>query len=158
SQKRVVMLLNQLLGYNFSLGLGSKFKADTAVLLNGTYETILQKIVNGRLIHADETNVSVRGKAAYVWVFTNLEEVAYVFSPSRKGELVHALLEKFKGVLVSDFYGVYDSLECPQQKCLIHLIRDMNDDILDEPFNEELKCLVSDFACLLGSIIETVDR
>jgi hypothetical protein len=158
SQKRIAILLNQLLGYNFSLGLGSKFKTDTAVLLNGAYDKILQRIVNGRLVHADETKVSVQGKAAYVWVFTNLEEVAYVFSPSRKGELIHALLERFEGVLVSDFYGVYDSLKCQQQKCLIHLIRDMNDDLLDEPFNEELKGLVSDFSGLLGPIIETVDR
>jgi predicted RecB family nuclease len=157
-QKRVVTVLNQLLGFNLALGRGNKFKAETAVLLNDAYETILQRIVQGRLVHADETKVSVEGKAAYVWVFTSLEEVAYVFGPSREGELVRTLLEKFKGVLVSDFYGVYDSLKCPQQKCLIHLIRDMNDDLLDEPFNEELKGLVGDFAGLLAPMIETVDR
>jgi len=157
-QKRVVTILNQLLGFNLALGRGNKFKADTAVLLNGAYEKILQRIVQGRLVHADETKVSVEGKAAYVWVFTSLEEVAYVFGPSREGDLIHTLLEEFKGVLVSDFYGVYDSLNCPQQKCLIHLIRDMNDDLLNEPFNEELKGLVGDFAGLLGPMIETVYR
>jgi predicted RecB family nuclease len=157
-QKRVVTILNQLLGFNLALGLGSKFKAQTALQLNGAYEAILQRIVQGRLVHADETKVSVQGKAAYVWVFTSLEEVAYVFAPSREGDLIHTLLKEFKGVLVSDFYGVYDSLNCAQQKCLIHLIRDINDDLLNEPFNEELKGLVGDFAGLLGPMIETVDR
>jgi len=38
------------------------------------------------------------------------------------------VLHKFKGVLISDFYSAYDSIDCRQQKCLIHLIRDMNDD------------------------------
>ena len=61
-------------------------------------------------------------------------------------------------MLVSDFYAAYDSMNCPQQKCLIHLMRDLNDDLLRQPFNEELKELVRDFAVLLKPMIETVDR
>ena len=29
-----------------------------------------------------------------------------------------------------DFYAAYDAMDCPQQKCLIHLIRDLNDNLL----------------------------
>jgi hypothetical protein len=43
------------------------------------------------------------------------------------------MLKDFKGVLVSDFYSAYDAIPCPQQKCLIHLIRDLNDDVLKHP-------------------------
>ena len=68
------------------------------------------------------------------------------------------MLRGFKGVLVSDFYTAYDSINCPQQKCLLHLIRDLNDEILKYPFNEELKELTQEFAMLLKSIIETIDR
>jgi hypothetical protein len=93
-----------------------------------------------------------------VWAFTNLEDVAYVYAPSREGGLVHSLLKDFKGVVVSDFYAAYDALDCPQQKCLIHLIRDLNDDLMKEPFNEEMKGLVGEFAVLLKAIISTVDR
>ena len=71
---------------------------------------------------------------------------------------MHALLKDFTGVVVSDFYAAYNSLECPQQKCLIHLVRDLNDDLMKEPFNDELKELVSEFAALLRTIIATVDR
>ena len=60
--------------------------------------------------------------------------------------------------MVSDFYAAYDAIDCPQQKCLIHLIRDLNEDLLKRPFNEELSELVRDFATLLKYIIETVDR
>jgi hypothetical protein len=59
---------------------------------------------------------------------------------------------------VSDFYTVYDAIDCPQQKCLIHLIRDFNDDLLKEPFNDELNNLVRGFAALLKPIIQTIDR
>ena len=68
------------------------------------------------------------------------------------------LLREFKGVLISDFYAAYDSINCPQQKCLIHLMRDINDDLLKQPFNEELKEVVYEFAALLKPMIETVDR
>src|SRR5262245_65048859 len=102
--------------------------------------------------------MSIEGKSAYVWVFTNLEEVAYCYTETREGDFLQELLREFKGVLVSDFYAAYDSMNCPQQKCLIHLIRDLNDDVLKHPFNEELKELVREFTMLLKPMIETVDR
>lgn len=37
-------------------------------------------------------------------------------------------------------------------------MRDLNDDLLKQPFNEELKGLVREFALLLRPMIETVDR
>ena len=91
-------------------------------------------------------------------MFTNLEEVVYYYTETREGDFLQELLREFRGVLVSDFYAAYDSINCPQQKCLIHLMRDLNDDLLRQPFNEELKELVRDFAVLLKPMIETVDR
>lgn len=72
--------------------------------------------------------------------------------------MVHSYLNDFKGVLISDYYTVYDTVDCPQQRCLIHLIRDLNDDLLKEPFNEEMKALGVDFTNVLKPIIETIDR
>ena len=94
---------------------------------------------------------------AYVWVFTNLKEVVYLYL-RREGDLVQRVLKDFKGVFVSDFYAAYESLNCPQQKCLIHLIRDLNEDLFNNPFNAELKELVGELAALLKPMIETVDR
>jgi hypothetical protein len=110
------------------------------------------------LVHADETKVNLGGQVGYVWVFTNLEAAVYLYSPSREGDLVQRVLRGFKGVLVSDFYSVYDSLRCAHQKCLIHLIRDLNEDLYKEPFNGELKELVGAVAALLKPMIETVDK
>jgi hypothetical protein len=68
------------------------------------------------------------------------------------------MLKDFRGVLVSDFYAAYDAIPCPQQKCLIHLIRDLNEDVLKHPYDEELKRLGLAFAVLLRAMVETVDR
>jgi hypothetical protein len=112
-------------------------KSRGAEIYKGTYEGILKKIVHGNLIHADETKVSVEGEGAFVWVFANMEEVAYIYTATREGDFLQELLRDFKGVLVSDFYAAYDAINCAQQKCLIHLMRDLNNDLLKYPFNEE---------------------
>jgi hypothetical protein len=87
-----------------------------------------------------------------------MREVVYILSESREGEMIQKLLEDYKGVLVSDYYSAYDSIKCPQQKCLIHLMRDLNDEVFKNPFDEELKEIVAKFAALLQVIIATVDR
>lgn len=61
-------------------------------------------------------------------------------------------------MLVTDFYSAYDSLSCLQQKCLIHLIRDFNDDILKNPFDEEFKDMARRFTSLLQDIVATIDK
>src|SRR5262249_10897341 len=62
------------------------------------------------------------------------------------------------GVVVSDFYGAYDSLPCKQQKCLVHLLRDFNSDLQANPYDEEFKALAAEFGGLLRPIIATIDR
>jgi hypothetical protein len=130
----------------------------TAQKYAGTYDNLLKRLCCGRLLHIDETSASVMGKNSYVWVFTSMEEVAYFYSPTREGGTIQAMLENFSGVLVSDFYSVYDAIECPQQKCLIHFIRDLNDELLKHPFDDGLKRLVGDFAGLVRPMVDTVDR
>ncbi len=100
----------------------------------------------------------MKGRDSYVWVFTSMEDVIYIWSETREGTTATEVLKDFKGVLVSDFYSAYDSVNCPQQRCLIHLIRDLNDDIRQEPFNREVKEVAQNFVSVLKPIIETIDR
>jgi hypothetical protein len=102
--------------------------------------------------------VTVAGHSRYIWVFTNLEEVAYVYAVSREAGTAQKILCDFRGVLVSDFYAGYDTVDCAQQNCLIHLMRDLNDDLHKQPFNEELKELASGFAALLQPMVKTIDQ
>jgi hypothetical protein len=124
----------------------------------GTYRRLVEKIVAGNLIHADETQVRLKtGAKGYVWVFASLEEVVFMYRESREGGFLSDLLKGFRGVLVSDFYAAYDSIECEQQKCLIHLMRDFNEDLLKNPWDEELKALAAEFGALLRLMVATID-
>ncbi len=150
--------INMLYGSNVSRGTLYNFKSAASEYYSETKRLILDRIINGKVIHADETQANIKGKLAYVWVLTNLSEVVYILVESREGEFIKTILKDFKGVLVSDFYAVYDTISCAQQKCLIHLMRDLNDEILNNPFDEEMKSITMMFACLLRSIVDSIDR
>ncbi len=157
-QHAVAKSMCQLFNIPASSGMINHRKAGMAERYENTYQCILERIAGGTLVHADETRATVAGKAAYVWVFTSLEDVAFVYSESREGSTAQKVLQQFRGVLVSDFYAGYDSIACAQQKCLIHLMRDINDDLFKQPFNDEMKEIGRRFAELLRPIIDSVDR
>lgn len=159
AQIHVDQNLSKLFGIQLPAGgLTHRIKERAAKTYQGTYEALLAKLCSGRLLHADETKISIRGNEGFVWIFASTEEVAYVYSETREGDLLQTMLKDFRGVLVSDFYAAYDAIPCPQQKCLIHLIRDLNDDMLKNPYDEELKRLGLAFAVLVKAMVETVDR
>src|SRR5262249_8948955 len=134
------------------------FKSLLARRYRPTVRRMLAKLIGGAIIHADETPANLQKGKGYVWVLANMEEVVYLYKRSREGDFLHQLLKGFTGVLITDFYSAYDSLPCEQQKCLVHLIRDMNHDLLNNPFDGEFKSLVSEFGQLLQTIVATIDR
>ena len=87
-----------------------------------------------------------------------MDSVLYMFKPNREADFLKDLLKGFEGILITDFYTGYDSLPCLQQKCLIHLIRDLNNDLLKNQLDLEFKNIVSEFGKLLRTIVETIDK
>jgi hypothetical protein len=155
---KVIPALSRLFGLSLNPGIVASFKETMAAYYIQTHEEVLRRIVSGGLVHVDETHLTIKRRRVYVWVFTNMHEVAYLYSETREGELLHTTLGEFRGVLVSDFYTIYDSQDCPQQKCLIHLVRDLNEELLRNPYDEEFKHIVTSFSLLLKGVIEDVDR
>ena len=105
-----------------------------------------------------ETPFNLLHETVYAWVFTNGYEVVSLCKPTREGGFLKELFQDFKGVIVSDYFAAYDSIDSPQQKCLIHLIRDFNSDLLKNPFDNELKYITQQFTILLQDIVKTIDK
>jgi predicted RecB family nuclease len=133
------------------------FKSLLARRYRSVSRRLIAKLTTGAVLHADETEVRLRSGKSYVWVFASLEEAVFVRRPTREGEFLRELLGKFAGVLITDFYVAYDGLECTQQKCLIHLIRDINQAVLDAPFDRELQMIAQGLGSLLRRIVSTID-
>ena len=134
------------------------FKSLLARFYRPAYKALLTKIVTGPALHVDETYVKLRTGKGFVWVLGSPDEVVYMYRPTREAQFLQEMLRGFHGVLITDFYSGYDSIQCPQQKCLIHLIRDMNQELLDNPFDEELQSITKPFGSLLRSIVTTIDE
>jgi hypothetical protein len=158
SQRSVTETLNRLFGFQMDEIVVRRFKERGAEYYRETRKNILADMVHGNVIHADETKIRLHGKTGYVWVFTTFREVIYFYSETREGNVAQSALAGFKGVLVSDFYAGYDSIPCAQQKCLLHLMRDLNDDLLDNPYDESIKEIATAFSELLRGIVTTVYR
>ena len=150
--------LRETFGLHFRPNLPFMFKQVVAQNCNCAFQSLIERLRNSSLLHVDETDANIMGASGYVWAFANMDSVFYLFHKTREGNILKEILKDFKGVLLSDFYTAYDSIPCPQQKCLIHLIRDINEDIFKNPFDEELKKVGKDLTMLLAPIIDTIDK
>jgi hypothetical protein len=126
---------------------------------NSMYEEIRASILKGHLVHIDEATVNLRdNEKGYVWVLASLDKVYFFYKPSREGTFLSEMLDGFQGVVVSDFFSAYESVKCPQQKCLLHFLRDVNEDLQKHPFDEEFKLFAQQFGTLLRQIVDTIDK
>src|ERR1035441_10431643 len=89
---------------------------------------------------------------------TDGEHVIFRLTATREATLIQKLLHGYHGILVSDFYGGYDTLPCRQQKCLVHLIRDLNDDLWKNPFDDEFEGFVAAVRDLLIPLLADVQQ
>ncbi|MCG2783741.1 MAG: transposase, partial [Anaerolineae bacterium] len=152
----IIDSLKEQFGEKVRLGFISITIKQFANLYADTNKLLLERVLTSPFIHADETKVNVQGQECYAWVFTNGNHVVLKMTETREASFVTEFLKDYKGILISDFYSAYDSLSCTHQKCLVHLIRDMNDDLWKSPFDYEYQGFIREFKNLIVPIIKTV--
>lgn len=116
------------------------------------YEEITADIQKAGVLHGDETGWRVNGKTCWLWCFTSRRATIFTVERSRAGPVVLEFIKEcFDGVFVSDFWYAYNVLSCAKQKCLVHLLRDLErvwkskDSSGDWPrFCKKLKRLIRD--------------
>ena len=123
-----------------------------------TEEILIRRILENPYIHIDETKINIEGIDHFVWVFTDGKHVVFKLTETREATIVHKVISDYNGIVISDFYPGYDSLTCKQQKCLVHLIRDLNNDLWKSPFNTEFESFIFEFKLLLVPIFEAIDK
>jgi hypothetical protein len=129
----------------------ARYYADTEQLL-------IQRILASPFVHADETTINIQGVDHYVWVFTEGTDVVFKMTETREETIVHEFLADYQGILISDFYPGYDSVKYRQQKCLVHLIRDLNEDLWKAPFDSEFESFILEVKNLLIPMLEAVQK
>ena len=138
--------------------MGSRFVKEVALNNIETETIITKRLLDGPIVHADETPISIYGVTYYVWVFTNGKHAIFKLTKTREATIAHELLDNYHGVLISDFYSGYDSVKCKQQKCWVHLIRDLNNTLWQNPFDSEFEQFVTEVKNLIVPIMETIQK
>ncbi|MEK7396258.1 MAG: TM0106 family RecB-like putative nuclease, partial [Candidatus Poribacteria bacterium] len=123
-----------------------------------TEKIIIQRILASSVVHVDETKINIQGIEQYVWVFTDGNNVILKLTETREVTIVHEVLHNYNGILISDFYAGYDSITCRQQKCWVHLIRDLNNDLREAPFDSEFEIFILEVRNLFIPIIKAVEK
>jgi hypothetical protein len=108
-------------------------------------------------VNGDETGWRTNGRNGYLWAVTDGRHTLYHVDKGRSGKVIEGLLGRaYPGTLTCDFYGAYNRLDCPKQRCLAHLLRELKDAARDSPgfaaaaFYPRCKRLLRDMLALKG--------
>jgi transposase len=145
-----------ILGYHLQTkltagGLIDAWRRLSEILL-AWYEQIAEESKNSAYLHADETGWRVNGQGCWLWCFTNERNCYYTIEYCRGSPVLQEFFtEAFDGVLITDFWAAYDSVDAAdRQKCIPHLLRELekvdlrNDSAEWQAFAKKLRRLLRD--------------
>jgi hypothetical protein len=130
----------------------------------GAADAIRDRLRAGPCANVDETGWRVGGVNHWLWALTNPDCTLYRFERRRSSEVVRRVLgERYAGTVVSDFLPTYDKLPYKAQKCIPHLLRDIeksaarNPAFAASPFRKKLKRAAKDLLRLKARWAELGD-
>lgn len=126
--EKTARVLEDLCGLRVSAGALALAAQRVALRLSAEVAFIRGAIRASPAVNVDETGWRVGGRNNWLWAFVTDRLTLYRIAPSRAGRIAAAELGKdFGGVVVADFFGAYNKLTCEQQKCIVHLLRELRD-------------------------------
>ena len=127
-------------------------RASTALI--PPYQKIADAARSAAVNYIDETSWFKENGLHWLWAMVNDRAAFYRIDPHRSKEAFQGLIDDWKGILVSDGYGVYQHWVNDQQTCLAHLIRTA--DGLAERDKPELKHFGHSIGSLLRQLTQFV--
>jgi hypothetical protein len=131
---QVVRVLADLPGLTVSAGGVARQLQRLGAWLDPYYERVKLALRASPRVNGDETGWRTDGRNGYLWAVTDPRHTLYHVDKRRSGAVIEELLGRaFPGTLGCDFYGAYGRLDCPKQRCLAHLLRELDDAARDSP-------------------------
>ena len=148
---KIVALFKDLMGLTVSEGAVAQALQRLALHLGVEAGVVLATLKVASVKHVDETGWKINGANRWLWSVANKFWSYTRIADSRGSKVPKELLgHPFKGVIVADFFSAYNKMQGVQQKCLVHLRREIRKSRGDHPppdFTEpekKLKRLLAD--------------
>lgn len=142
--ERTKELLGTLYGISPSTGTLYQMLQDGYKQLEEAEQKIREAIVDGPVIHCDETGHRVGAKTEWLHV-ASTKLMTFYYSHKARGSLAHEageVLPHYKGIAVHDFYRSYLKVDCQHALCNAHLIRELKAVLEREPDQTWAKSLI----------------
>ena len=137
SRQTVADFCRSVLGLTISTGGIQQVIDRTSAAIAPIYNAIADQARTANVNGVDETSWFRRGKLQWLWTMVNTTVAFFMIHPNRSMKAFSQLIDDWKGILISDHYGVYVNWVNKRQACLAHLIRKAK--ALTERKNESIK-------------------
>jgi len=125
--RQIRSLLQILYGVSISTGEITAVLQRIAQRGQAFCQQLRDQVRGSPFVHADETGWREDGQNGYLWSFSTPTLRYFLYDRSRAGLVAREVLgEAFEGVVVSDFYGGYNAISGKNQRCWVHLLRDLH--------------------------------
>jgi transposase len=123
SRRLIQDFCHSVLHIPISLGAIQKVIDRVSCAILPHYEAIAELARNATVGYIDETPWFCKNTMQWLWTMTTDTVSLFLIHANRSKEAFFDLIEDWKGILVSDGYGVYQTWVNRRQSCLAHLIR-----------------------------------
>ena len=124
--RMIATLLKSLYGLHVSIGEIINVLNLIAKRGQNYLEDLANQVRASESANADETGWRENGQNGYLWSFSNLRVRYFLYDRSRAGQIPRDFFGNgYTGKVVSDFYGAYNGIGFMNQRCWVHLLRDL---------------------------------
>jgi transposase len=152
SRNDVMHLCQSVLAVPVSTGAIQKIIDRASAAIDPFYQHVGRIARSAECNYIDETSWFKDNALNWLWAMVNERTAYYRIDANRSKKAFESLIADWRGVLVSDSYGLYRSWVDGRQTCLAHLIRKA--DGLSERKNKELKY----FGHLIASLLRQLTQ
>jgi len=125
---KTARVLEELCGLRVSPGALAQAAQRVAARLKPEVDILREAIRGSPVVNVDETGWRVGGDNWWLWAFVTKRLTLYKAAHSRGSKIIFEELgEDYSGIVIADFFSAYNMLTCEQQKCLVHLLRELKE-------------------------------
>jgi len=125
--KRSAEFLSDFFGCSLSSATIASMMKTAHQFVSAPLAAIIDTLINADIIHLDETGFSAMAKRQWLHVAATKAATLFARHPKRGTEAMAAIaiLPKFKGYAVHDFWAPYFAFGCKHAMCNTHLLREL---------------------------------